>query len=437
MTTQRVEQRPREKFTPQQWGRLGFLVMGGGTIFKLTSMKDVFYVPMQEDWGLSNADIGLGLSVYAMVQTITYFAAPYLADRFSKKYLLTTGMLGVGLTGLYLATMPSLAGFLIAFGVLGLFGEAIFWPALLKAVSLIGNETQQGRLFGFLEAGRGVVNVIVAFSALGIFALFGGGLAGMQAGILFYAGVALVVGVVTFFVLDDKDQIRAVGDVSANAEVFAGIKHVIRRPETWMAAFVIFFIYATYAGLTYFIPFLRDIYGLPVVLVGAYGIINQYALKMVGGPIGGYIADRVLNSSLRYLSITSALAAVVIIGFAFLPHGGLPVWLGMTMTLAFGAIIFTQRAVFFAPISEVGTPHKYMGAGMAIGCLIGYAPSLFAFYIYGSLLDNNPGILGYQIVFVIMGIFSAAGFALSMILSRRIRKIATRNTPEQEAETLS
>lgn len=434
-TSQGLESAASTKFTRQQLGLLGFLILGGGTVFKLSSIKDVFYVPMQEDWGLSNAQIGLGLSAYAIVQTLTYFAAPYLADRFSKKYLLTAGLVGVGLTGLYLATLPSFAGYLIAFGVLGLFGEAIFWPSLLKAVSLIGNDKQQGRLFGFLEAGRGIVDVVVAFSALGIFALFGGGLAGMQAGILFYAGVAVAVGIATFFVLDNKDQIKSTGDRSANAEVFAGILHVIRRRETWMAAFVIFFVYATYAGLTYFIPFLRDIYGLPVVLVGAYGIINQYALKMVGGPLGGYLVDRVTRSAVRYLGITSAIAATFIVVIAFLPHAGLPVWLGMSMTLTFGAIIFTQRAVFFAPIREVGTPTEFIGAGMAVGCLIGYAPSLFAYYIYGSLLDNNPGMAGYKMVFIIMGVFSLCGFILSMTLHRRVKSLAALGAagPELEA----
>lgn len=418
------------KFTGHQLGSLAFLIMGGGTIFKLSSIKDVFYVPMQEDWGLTNAQIGLGLSVYALVQTLTYFAAPYLADRFSKKYLLTIGLAGVGLCGLYLATTPPITGYLVVFGVLGLFGEAIFWPALLKAASLIGDENQQGRIFGFLEAGRGVVDVAVAFSALGIFALFGGGRVGMQAGILFYALVALAVAAITFFVVDNKDQIKNVDGVSVNDEVFAGIGYVIRRVETWMAAFVIFFIYATYAGLTYFIPFLRDIYGLPVVLVGTYGIINQYALKMVGGPIGGYLSDKWAHSSLRYLGYSSALAAGVIVVFAFLPHGALPVWLGMTMTLAFGAIIFTQRAVFFAPIREIKTPTEFVGAAMAIGCLIGYAPSLFSFYIYGALLDNNPGLLGYQFVFCIMGAFSAIGFALSMALHRINRRASVGPTPE-------
>ena len=42
--------------------------------------------------------------------------------------------------------------------LLSLFGEVVYWPVLLKAIRLLGDSTQQGRLFGFLEAGRGVVD---------------------------------------------------------------------------------------------------------------------------------------------------------------------------------------------------------------------------------------------------------------------------------------
>lgn len=34
---------------------------------------------------------------------------------------------------------------------------------------------------------------------------------------------------------------------------------------------------------------------LPATAVGMYGIINQYGLKMVGGPIGGFMSDKVHN----------------------------------------------------------------------------------------------------------------------------------------------
>ncbi len=42
------------------------------------------------------------------------------------------------------------------------------WPVLLKSVSRLGNSEQQGRLFGFFETGRGIVDTIVAFSALAV-----------------------------------------------------------------------------------------------------------------------------------------------------------------------------------------------------------------------------------------------------------------------------
>lgn len=46
-----------------------------GTVFKLSSLKDAFYVPMQEFMNLSNTQIGLALSVYGIVQTVGNFAS--------------------------------------------------------------------------------------------------------------------------------------------------------------------------------------------------------------------------------------------------------------------------------------------------------------------------------------------------------------------------
>lgn len=79
---------------------------------------------------------------------------------------------------------------------------------------------------------------------------------------------------------------------------------VLRDKTIWLIAFNVFFVYAVYCGLTFFIPFLKNIYLLPVALVGAYGIINQYCLKMIGGPIGGMISDKILKSPSKYLCYT-------------------------------------------------------------------------------------------------------------------------------------
>ncbi|MFX15114.1 MFS transporter [Salmonella enterica] len=404
-----------------KWIKLCFLILGGGTIFKLSSMKDVFYVPMQADWGLTNTQIGFGFTVYAIVQTVGLFSSLYIADRFSKKILLPVGLIGVGLCGAYLTTLPSFSGYLIAFGAMAFFGEVVYWPVLLKAVRLLGTRDEQGRMFGFLEAGRGVVDVLIASGALFVFVHFGEGKTGMQAGLVYYTLVTILVGIITYFIVDSDDRSSSRDDEDINKQVFTGIKNVIKSPNLWLASFCIFFVYSAYCGLTYFIPFLKDIYALPVALVGAYGIINQYGLKMVGGPVGGFLADKIAHSPVIYLKWTFLISAIAMLLFIQLPHDSMNVYLGMAATLGFGAIIFSQRAIFFAPMDEIGTPREFAGSAMAFGCIIGYMPSMFAYTLYGSLLDNFSGIQGYNYVFSVMVAFSLLGFVCATLLTRRMR----------------
>ncbi|ANW32217.1 MULTISPECIES: MFS transporter [Enterobacteriaceae] len=404
-----------------KWMKLCFLILGGGTIFKLSSMKDVFYVPMQADWGLTNTQIGFGFTIYAAVQTIGLFSSLYIADRFSKKILLPAGLIGVGLCGAYLTTLPPFSGYLIAFGAMAFFGEVVYWPVLLKAVRLLGNRDEQGRMFGFLEAGRGVVDVLIASGALFVFVQFGEGKAGMQAGLVYYTLITIIVGIITYFIVDADDRTIPQNDEDVNKQIFKGIKNVVKSPNLWLASFCIFFVYSAYCGLTYFIPFLKDIYALPVALVGAYGIINQYGLKMVGGPVGGYLADKISHSPVIYLKWTFLISAVAMLLFIQLPHDSMNVYLGMTATLGFGAIIFSQRAIFFAPMDEIGTPREFAGSAMAFGCIIGYMPSMFAYTLYGSLLDNFSGIQGYNYVFSVMVAFSLLGFICATLLTRRMK----------------
>ncbi|EHL6319218.1 MFS transporter [Escherichia coli] len=404
-----------------KWIKLCFLILGGGTIFKLSSMKDVFYVPMQADWGLTNTQIGFGFTIYAAVQTIGLFSSLYIADRFSKKILLPAGLIGVGLCGAYLTTLPPFSGYLIAFGAMAFFGEVVYWPVLLKAVRLLGNRDEQGRMFGFLEAGRGVVDVLIASGALFVFVQFGEGKAGMQAGLVYYTLITIIVGIITYFIVDADDRATPQDDEDVNKQIFKGIKNVVKSPNLWLASFCIFFVYSAYCGLTYFIPFLKDIYALPVALVGAYGIINQYGLKMVGGPVGGYLADKISHSPVIYLKWAFLISAVAMLLFIQLPHDSMNVYLGMTATLGFGAIIFSQRAIFFAPMDEIGTPREFAGSAMAFGCIIGYMPSMFAYTLYGSLLDNFSGIQGYNYVFSVMVAFSLLGFICATLLTRRMK----------------
>lgn len=413
--------------TFKKWFRFVVLVLGGGTIFKLSSLKDAFYVPMQEFMGLSHTQIGMALSVYGMVQTVGNFASIYISDRFSKRILISSSLVGIGLIGFYIATFPPYFGILVAWGLLSLFGEVIYWPVLLKAVRLLGDSNEQGRLFGFLEAGRGVVDTVVAFSALGVFAMLGKTSGALRGSILFFAGVVIAIGVLSYILIED-DKVVTQGETSDNTNknkvAWDGVLQAVKNVEIWIVSFTIFSIYSVYCGLTYFIPFLKDIYAMPVTLVGAYGIINQYGLKMVGGPLGGFLTDKKFKSPTKFLRVALITAIIAMGIFISLPHEKFNVYLGMSLTLGFGAIIFCMRAVFFAPIDEIKVPREISGAAMSIACIFGYSPQMFAFALYGNMLDRYPGLTGYRIVFSIMMGFAALGVIITTILIKKIKNKA-------------
>ncbi|WP_218923053.1 MFS transporter [Bacillus pseudomycoides] len=253
-----------------KWFALVVLILGGGTIFKLPFLKDAFYVPMMEYFHLSHTQIGVILSIYGIIQAFGYIASMYIVDRFSKKKIIPFSLIGVGISGLYLTTFPGYYGVLTVWIIFALFAETAYWPALIKAVRILGDKDEQGRVFGFLEAGRGVVDTIIAFAALAIFGWLGSGASGFRGAIIFLAATAIIIGIISYFLVEDdeiKDTDEHGNKINKNKAALDGALQALKMPEVWAVSFTIFSVYSVYIGLTYFIPFLKDIYGLPVALL--------------------------------------------------------------------------------------------------------------------------------------------------------------------------
>ena len=406
-----------------KWIRFALLVMAGGTIYKLANLKDAFYVPMQEAMGLSHTEIGTLLSVNSMVATALFIVGGYLADRFSTRILIPLGLVGTGALGLFLSTFPGFGTLLLLFALLAVCSDCLVWPALLKSIRQLGGSKEQGRLFGLLEGGRGVVDTAVAFSALGIFVLLGSGTGGFRAAIAFYAIIDVVVGVLLFLLLRNQTPEQASKRPAPQMQK-AGLGEIWRAaklPQLWWVSFTVFMVYVVYCGLTYFIPYLTYVYGLPVALVGAYGIINQYGLKILGGPIGGVLADKVFKGASRYIRLAFLCLIPVVAVLLLLPADPSSQIPAMIVTLLFSLIVFTMRGVFWAPMDEVGIPEETSGTAFGIACLVGYAPGMFAFIVYGAILDANPGAGGYHIVFIVLAALALVGAIVSSGLVRVAR----------------
>lgn len=419
-----------KKKMDKKWISFGTLMLGAGTIYKLGFMKDAFYVPMQEFMGLSHTQIGVAMSIAGWISTFGFLAAILVVDRISKKIMIPASLLGICVSGLMLSTFPSYPVFLLIYCLLAVFADMLYWPTMLKTVRLLGNEDEQGRMFGILEAGRGLMDTIVAFCALGVFSAVGSNAAGLRAAILFYSIVPGVIAIVAFFLLEpDKKDAAAVTEKASEKNTEpkqekndGTILRALKNKNIWLVSLNVFFVYSVYCGLTYFIPFLQAAYALPATLVGVYGIINQYGLKMLGGPVGGFITDKVLHSATKYLRICFIIVAGILAVFACLPHQALGIIIGMAITLTISAFVFSMRAIFFAPMDEVKVPRDITGSAMSIGSFVGYLPGAFMYAVYGAILDHFEGLSGYRIVFIVMAVLAVIGFFLSAYILRVIKK---------------
>lgn len=410
----------------KKWISFGILMLGAGTIYKLGFLKDAFYVPMQEFMGLSHTQIGTAMSVAGLISTFGFLASIYLTDRVSKKIMIPLSLISICVCGICLSTFPSYPVFLFIYCLLAICADMLYWPTMLKTVRLLGNADEQGRMFGIMEAGRGLMDTIIAFGALGIFSALGSTATGLKMAILFYSIGPGVIGIVMYFLLEPDEapaeNTAAEKSASANKRAWEGVMRALKNKNIWLVSFNVFFVYSVYCGLTYFIPFLEEAYALPAALVGVYGIINQYGLKMLGGPIGGFITDKVLHSATKYLRIAFVIVGAILVVFSLLPHQSMGIMLGMTITLCISACVYSMRAIFFAPMDEVNVPREITGSAMSMGSFIGYLPGAFMYAVYGGILDKFEGLAGYRIVYIIMAVFAAGGFLLSTYILKTIKK---------------
>ena len=412
-----------KRFLSKKWLSFAVMLMAAGTIYKLAFLNGPFYIQMQEFMHLTHTQLGNVISLGGIVSTFAFLGAMFLTDRFSKRRMMSFAMIVNGLAGFALALLPSYPIVMLLTGVFALCSDMLFWPTMLKAVRLLGNDSEQGRMFGFLETGRGLMDTIVNFTALAIFAALGSTAFGFSMAIVFYSVLNIVFGILVFIMVEDDEIVKLESAAEKNKFALSSIKNVVKNKYVWLVAFNIFMVYAAYSGIKYFVPFMNSVLGLSSVLASAYAIINSYGLKMVGGPIGGYLSDKVFHSPAKFISTMFAITAASLVLYTVLPLERFPIVAVVIISLLISGFLFCMRAVYFAPMSEVNVPQEFTGAAMSLGSFIGYLPGAFMNTVFGNILDRNPGYVGYKIVFWIMAALCAVGIFVSLALVKSIKRI--------------
>ena len=393
--------------------------IGSQTIFSFYAIRSVLYNPLIETLGVTNTQFGILMSLTGLG---TVFAAVlgFLQNRFDPRTLLVLGLLVNGIGVLIISTTPSYPILLVIFAVMGFQGMGIFWPAVLNTVRRIAKDSDQGKAFGFLEFVRRGTEFLQAMIAIGIFAVLGGTL-GMRAAIITSGIMIIALCILNFLVLPREDHSSQTSQ-ERNKLALDGMITVLRMPEVWLIGLTAAGIYAAFVGLQFFLPFLNNVFVVSVLAGAIFGLVNTSITGMIASPISGVLADNVVKSPMRYLTMITGLLVVGLAVLLVLPRDEamLTVTLGVLLVLAF--LVFLGRGVYYAPIGEIGMPKEISGGAMALASFVGYSPMFFAYAIYGYQIDNYSPEQGFNRVFTIMVTCCCVSFLASFFLNVLCRR---------------
>lgn len=397
------------------------LVLCSQFAFSVLAMKGALLPQMLELWQISKTQFGVLMSIYGIVHNIFYLALAWAQDRFSPRILIPVNMVLGGITTFFLGQTNDFATLCFLFVMLSLWCEGAFWPAILSSVRKSTSDSNQGKIFGLLEGGRGGIELLQNALTVGLYAWLGYSLLGLEIAFMVNAVIMIVLGIVSWFMLPTETLLKSGNDQkAANREVLAGMSVTLRLPEVWLAGIAGFGVYLAYTSMPFFLTYLQDLHALPVLAISIFGIVSTS-----GGRIGialpsGFIADRYLGGASGGLRV-GLFGVAVFAGLTVavtLSGGG--AWLAMGLMILLSVLFFFMRALYFAPFGEMGLPPRFSGSVIAVAAFMIYLPSSFAYLLWGFILDSYPGTLGYGLMFGILSAMALFSTAVAHRLHRRI-----------------
>ncbi len=198
-----------------RWLVLFCLILAGEMIFSLPFHIARYFRPtVLEAFSLSNAELGDIFAVYGIAAMLAYFPGGIIADRFPARRLLTLSLVMTAAGGFYFATLSDRDSLYILFAYWGVTTILLFWSALIRATREWGGELDQGKAFGLLDGGRGLIAAL--FASLGV-VLFDIWLAqensvidnadrqyALQVVIYYYSFSTLLVGALIWYVIPEQ-----------------------------------------------------------------------------------------------------------------------------------------------------------------------------------------------------------------------------------------
>lgn len=412
----------------QRWPYLLLLILAGEAVFILPFvLKRIFRPTVLDVFQITNFELGTLNAVYGFVALLSYVLGGPLADKYPPRKLIAFALWSTAVGGLVMAEYPSLTILQILYGFWGITTILLFWAPMIKATRVWGGTNSQGKAFGLLDGGRGLVGAL--FGALGVyvFSLFIVGsiedafLADRKEAfkyvILISSGIVSLIGVLVWFFM--KSPAEEEKKIVLSHISLSQITSVLKIPAVYLLMLIILCAYVGYKTTDIFSLYAREIMEFDEVKSAQIGSLLLFIRPIIGISIG-FLADRSKTTLWLFNSFIISILGALLFAFGFIEPSTTGLFFMGIVVTATG--VYAARALYFATMQEGKIPLALTGTAVGLMSIIGFTPDIFADLISGYLLDNSPGIRGHQQVFLMLALFSGIGMIASFLLYRSNRK---------------
>jgi len=403
------------------------LILSGELIFMLPYVLARIFRPTFLDvFNLTNLELGSLFSIYGIVALLSYVYGGVVSDKYQPKNLITISLFLTSFGGLVMATYPSYLIMQILYGYWGFTTIFLFWGSMIKATRVWGGTEYQGKAFGFLDGGRGLVAASFGTIGVVIFSLFLTSdiktatleerKEAFRYVIIFSSAIIFITGLLVHYLMDSDDSKQQ--NESTKKISTKDIKEVLKIKSVWLIMLIII---SAYMG--YKVTDIYSLYASDVMMFDQLESANIGSLQLYLRPLVCF--------AISFIALKSKYIDFIIVGFIVMLIGSLLFASGliktnMNLIFYFSLIIvatgtYAIRSLYFSIMQEGKIPLIYTGTAVGIISVIGYTPDIFATPGFGYLLDKYPGIYGHQLVFLILAIFSVLGL-ISSIMFKRLKK---------------
>ena len=386
-------------------------------------LSRVFRPTFLDVFQLNNFQLGSLFSVYGVVALLSYIYGGVITDRYSPRKLMSSALFLTALGGLVLASYPSYQTLQILYGYWGFTSVFLFWGAMIKATRLWGGDNNQGKAFGFLDGGRGIV--AASMGSIGVFVFTIVLTSDIEsASVLerqeaFRYVILLSSFMVAFIGLLVLIFLRNMEDKNTNFELplntLTNIKSVLKNESIWLLMLIIMCAYVGYKVTDIYSLYASEVMLYDQIEAAEVGALQLYLRPIVCIAIG-LIADRTKNMFWIIFGFVTMLIGALIFSFGIIKPDMNFIFFLSLVILAVGT--YSIRALYFAVLKEANVAFALTGTAVGIISVVGYSPDIFAGPIMGYLLDENPGIIGHQYVYFMLVIFSIIGLIASIRFAR-------------------